>query len=362
VVAVRLLILRVDPWIKKFELPQRLDHVLPEIQRNTGWNFETLRIKPWRRMNYYLGYMLAFIATIPALLSKKYDILILENPYLVFFAPFAKIQHKKVITEYVDFYPSMLMRLKQERLIRYIVAMVVCRIYHRFNDWVITESRTTHVTLKRWKIPEKKLLIIPIAINTDLFQPSSSIQQKFRNELGINQDELVVGYIGKMVSYYKLENIILALDNSKMLKDSNIRGLFIGDGPVRSKLENMFKERNIDAIFTGTLPHIDLPGYYNAMDLFIFPLDSLAIKIGELLSMGIPLIAVQGMAADWIKDGSNGYLSLSNDPVDISKKIDEFLSIIPEEREEVSRRMREYAIDHLSLEKVVKLYLQVLIS
>ena len=46
------------------------------------------------------------------------------------------------------------------------------------------------------------------------------------------------------------------------------------------------------------------------MDVFVFPLNSLAIKIGELLSIGGPiLIVTKGMAEDWIQDGDNGLVS-----------------------------------------------------
>ncbi|MFW9993739.1 MAG: glycosyltransferase [Candidatus Odinarchaeota archaeon] len=356
------MILRVDPWIRKFKLPQRLDHILPVLQKKTDWEIISYRIEPERKLGYYFGYLLAFIATIPVLLSKKYDVLLMENPYLSFFAPFAKLRRKKVITEYVDFYPSMLIRLRKERLLRYMVATVVCRVYSRFSDKIINESRTTYLTLKQWKVPEHKLMVIPVAIDTELFEFSSDRREKIRKSLGIDKDEFVIGYTGKMPEYYNLEAIVDAIDQAKSLKAKKVRGLFIGDGPLRSKLEQSFQKLNITAIFTGTRPREELPGYYSAMDLFIFPLNALAIKIGELLSMGTPLIAVQGMIADWIEDGVNGYLSRSSKPEDLSKKIDEFLSLHESQREKVSQTMREFAKEKLSLEKVASLYLQVLAS
>ena len=135
-----ILIIRVRAWNKEVILPQRIDFVINLLKKNVNVKF--FDIQPERKLGYYLGYLFSFLFSYPRLLFLSCDTIILENPYLVIFSPLFKIRRKKIIAEYVDYYPANLHRLQNERFFRYQIAKIVCRIFHHLVDIITTESKT----------------------------------------------------------------------------------------------------------------------------------------------------------------------------------------------------------------------------
>ena len=101
-----LLILRVRAFKKEIILPQRIDFVYPSLESFNVYNIKIFDIQPFREFGYYLGYLIAFLLSIPKLLFLKYDYVFIENPYLSFFAPIIRMRRKKLLVEFVDYYPS----------------------------------------------------------------------------------------------------------------------------------------------------------------------------------------------------------------------------------------------------------------
>lgn len=353
-----LLIIRVRAWNKENILPQRLDFVMDLLKKNVSVVF--FDIQPERKLGYYLGYLFSFLAAYPRLLFTSCDTIILENPYLVIFAPLFKVKRKKVIAEYVDYYPANLHRLKNERFFRYQVAKIVCRIFHNFVSIITTESETGRRTLRHWGVPDKKIVIQPVGIDTSKMVYSETKRNEVRTNLHILPGTLVIGYLGKMVGFYSLDNIIKAVVEIKKLTNP-LQLLFVGDGPARKDLEKITLEHNIPAIFTGNVPHTEVFGYYSAMDLFIFPLNSLAIKIGEILSIGGPLLLVtRGMPEDWIQNRVNGLVANNSSPQQIQKGLATFFSLSDEEKKKIVSAQRKFAIEHLDRKIITKNYLKLL--
>ena len=90
-----LLILRVRAFKKEIVFPQRIDFIIPVLKASNVYNINFFDIKPHRVLGYYLGYLIAFILAIPKLIFMNYDFVLIENPYLSFFAPFISIRKKK---------------------------------------------------------------------------------------------------------------------------------------------------------------------------------------------------------------------------------------------------------------------------
>ena len=350
-----MLIVRVRAWSKETILPQRLDFVMNLLQKNV--QVKHFDIQPERKLGYYLGYLFSFLSSYPKLLFTSCDTVILENPYLVIFSPLFKLRRKKIVAEYVDYYPANLNRLKNERFFRFQVAKIVCRIFHKFVDIVTTESETGKRTLEHWGVPDKKLAIVPHGINTSKMVFSNSQRTKLRKKFQISDSTLVIGYLGKMVKFYLLENILRAIAKVNDPKNK-IQPLFVGDGPFKENLESLSETLGLNVLFTGRIPHDEVYGHYSMMDIFIFPLNSLAIKIGEILSINGPiLIVTRGMAEDWITDNVNGIVAKNSSPIEIKNAIERVIHLTPEERSRLSSTQRKYALEILDRKIVAKKYL-----
>ena len=141
--------------------------------------------------------------------------------------------------------------------------------------------------------------VIPCCADTNHFaQVSTQKKQQAKVLLNISQDRFVVSYLGSLGSWYMLQEMILLF--KEILKLNN-KALFLiitnsEHEPVEVKLkDNLIAAANYVLI---TVPFSKVPQYMYAADCcisFIKPvyskISSSPVKIGEILSMGIPIIS-----------------------------------------------------------------------
>jgi phosphatidyl-myo-inositol dimannoside synthase len=93
--------------------------------------------------------------------------------------------------------------------------------------------------------------------------------------------------------------------------------VLVGDGPYAPRLKKLAQDLD-DVIFTGPVPEPELPGYYQAADVFAMPcrtrragldVEGLGIVYLEASATGLPVIGGDsGGAPDAIIDGETGYV------------------------------------------------------
>src|SRR5262249_8098339 len=84
------------------------------------------------------------------------------------------------------------------------------------------------------QIPKRKLAFIPNGVDTQRFSPGRDA--KLRAELGIGQDELVIGTIGRLDPVKNHEGLIRAVQLLQRM-GCPARLVIVGDGPLRGKVE-----------------------------------------------------------------------------------------------------------------------------
>ena len=112
--------------------------------------------------------------------------------------------------------------------------------------------------------------------------------------------------------------------------------LLVGDGPYAPALRRLARRLNVsgDVIFTGPVPWPELPGYYDAADVFAMPcrtrrggldVEGLGIVYLEASATGLPVIGGDsGGAPDAILDGETGYVV--SGATAVAKRVTELLS------------------------------------
>ena len=112
--------------------------------------------------------------------------------------------------------------------------------------------------------------------------------------------------------------------------------LLVGDGPYAPALKRLAGRLNVsdDVIFTGPVPWPELPGYYDAADVFAMPcrtrrggldVEGLGIVYLEASATGLPVIGGDsGGAPDAILDGETGYVV--SDATGVATRVTELLS------------------------------------
>jgi glycosyltransferase involved in cell wall biosynthesis len=143
-------------------------------------------------------------------------------------------------------------------------------------------------------------------VDSDRFHPAKR-DPALRTALGIAPDETVLAYAGRLAAEKNLDILVEAWRT--LPERQRCRLLFIGDGPMRQRLEKAAGER---CIFAGYRHGEELARLYASADLFVFP--SLTETFGnvvlEAMASGLPAIgfAVQG-PGDIIQDGRTGRLA-----------------------------------------------------
>ena len=72
----------------------------------------------------------------------------------------------------------------------------------------------------------------------------------------------MIGWVGSFRSFHAVEQLIAAAPSTP---DTVV--LLVGDGPERRRIEQLAREAGVTAMFTGTVPHHELPEYLAAMDV-----------------------------------------------------------------------------------------------
>ncbi|MFW9904554.1 MAG: glycosyltransferase [Candidatus Thorarchaeota archaeon] len=336
-----MLALRVHAWDMTARLPQRIDFVKDRLSKSVGYS--EIYISPIHSLGYYLGYITSFILTVPRLLRRSYDILLIENAYLVVFGIFSRLSGKKVIAEYVDYYPDMLHRIYRTRKFRYFVAFMLCSMFSKLANFIIVETQLSKQIVSSLGIPSQKVRVISQSPDLSVIRPHN--RNEIRKKHNISDNEFIIGYLGKFTEHYGLELIpeATAIAQSKTRRDLIL--FMVGDGdylPIIKDLTNNLEIRK--AIFTGRVPFKEVSKYYSAFDVLLYtPNTASGIKLAEALVIGVPVIIGAGYAAEFVKDGFNGFVAETRTSEAYAKKIIEVESWNQEDLQNLSKKARQHA-------------------
>ena len=150
-----------------------------------------------------------------------------------------------------------------------------------------------------------KIEVIPCCVDLDLFDPEKIQQEKkeeLRQQLGINDTDFILGYVGSIGTWYMLSEM---LDYFNVLTKTNPAAKFLfvtGENPETILSKAAEKGIQANSIVVTSCRHADVPlniSLFNLSVFFIRPTyskkASSPTKQGEIMAMGIPLICNAGV-------------------------------------------------------------------
>ncbi|MBW2735993.1 MAG: glycosyltransferase, partial [Deltaproteobacteria bacterium] len=208
-------------------------------------------------------------------------------------------------------------------------------------------------------VPAEKITIVPNGVDTDRFVPMDR-DETLARELGL-EGKRVIGYIGSVVDYEGLDDLLRAVALLKQRDTPDFGVLIVGDGAVLNKIKTLTTELDLDdiVVFTGRVPHAQVEKYYSVIDIAPFPRKSLPVtemvsplKPFEAMAMEKIVIASNVAALEEIvSDGVNGYLFTKGDCGDLANKLERVLS--PDSATEL--RPRQWVIEHRDWRKIARI-------
>jgi glycosyltransferase involved in cell wall biosynthesis len=170
----------------------------------------------------------------------------------------------------------------------------------------------------------ENLEIIGRGVDTRLFHPGRR-DPSLRARWGVNDDETVALYVGRLAAEKNLALVFRAFDAMRASHPAS-RLVLVGDGPERAN----WQAKRPDAVFCGTQVGEALAAHYASADVFLFP--SLTETWGnvtiEAMASGLAVVAYDCAAAEEvIRHGENG---LKAPPEDEAAFVAEAVSLAPD--------------------------------
>ena len=184
-----------------------------------------------------------------------------------------------------------------------------------------------------------KYMIIPNAVDVKKFSLNENVRNDYRKQLGV-EGKIVFGNVGR---FHESKNHMFLLDVFSEIhrRNGNTVLMLVGDGYLRSVIENRIHQLGLDnsVILTGT--RSDVPNLMQAMDVFLFPSlwEGLPVTLVEAQAAGLPCLVSDRITTD--ADISNLIHRLSID--DVSKWAD--LALSPLVRHDVSKEIKASGFD-----------------
>lgn len=119
-------------------------------------------------------------------------------------------------------------------------------------------------------VKKGKVTILPNAIDSERFKFSESARHEIRERYGINQDDFVVGHVGRFFPE-KNHKFIIDLFSEYSQNHCRCKLLLVGNGPLQAEIQNLVKQKGLEnkVVFAGLQKNV--VGFYCAMDVLLLP-------------------------------------------------------------------------------------------
>jgi glycosyltransferase involved in cell wall biosynthesis len=137
----------------------------------------------------------------------------------------------------------------------------------------------------------EQFAVIPLGLDMGVFANWRQLGASFREELGVNKNDVLVGIVGRLTEIKNHELFLSAIADFKVRFASPstgpvVRFVVIGDGSLRKRLEQQAASLGLadDVIFVGS--RRDIANFYPALDIVAL----------TSLNEGTPLTLIEAMA------------------------------------------------------------------
>ena len=137
------------------------------------------------------------------------------------------------------------------------------------NYFACTEYAGTWLFGKK-VVERKELNVINNAIDLKKFEFNENTRKALREELGIKDDTLIIGHVGRFMKQ-KNHEFLVEVFNEVYKKNQNTLLILIGQGPLLSEIKEKAINLNIEDKIKFIGQVTDVEKYYNIMDIFLFP-------------------------------------------------------------------------------------------
>lgn len=190
--------------------------------------------------------------------------------------------------------------------------------FHRYaTDFAACSNKAA-----RWKFPNKIIsnknyTVFKNAVDLDQFAWNPQIRKEVRKELGIDEDQIVIGHLGRF-SAQKNHVYLIEIFETFLRSNPDAVLLMAGEGELESDIRKLVKEKGIESRVRFLGFRKDSNRLMNAMDLFVLPslFEGLPVVAVEAQANGLPVLTSTEVTRELPVDNLSFYLPLGSSNVD----------------------------------------------
>jgi glycosyltransferase involved in cell wall biosynthesis len=249
--------------------------------------------------------------------------------------PSVSLVHRKVIPRVKD-------RFQYKASYRYLV------------DKIITPSHSieTALTRHRW-FPPSMVEVVPNGIDISPFN-NLNPSRRLRESLDIPRGRVIVGTIADLVRA-KGHDLLLESIPSILLLTPDVHFLFVGEGPLETKLRQKAAQMGISDRITFAGFRRDIPEILRHIDVFVLPSRSegASLAVLEAMAAGRPVVVSDvGGNSELVIHGLNGFLFPRRDPVLLAEQV-ALLVVNPRLRRKMGLEGRKWVEREFTLDRMI---------
>ena len=235
------------------------------------------------------------------------------------------------------------------------------QIYTHLNRWLVNWSdgiiavseSSRQAELAETGISSDRVVTVPNGLDASMFADKStaSERQELRASLGIQDEHLLIGSIGRLTEAKGYPDLIKAFQLvHQELPQSRL--MIVGKGKLEAELKTLASELGIIDFVQFPGVRSDIPQLLNTFDTFAFSShwEGMPNALMEAMAAGVPCVATKVSAApELIDNGVHGLLVAPNHPAELAEGILKLLNDTAL-REAVAAAGRERILTKFTLE------------
>lgn len=194
----------------------------------------------------------------------------------------------------------------------------------RWPDLLIANSHSGARYYATQGYPADRLEVVPNGIDTDRFQPNAEARTRVRRELGIADDEVLFGIVGRLSPMKDYATFLRAAAQVK----GQVRFLAIGGGTgdYGDEMRALAEQLGLSSKLLWSAPRSDMPDVFNALDALVSSSafgEGFSNVAGEAMACGTPCIVTDvGDSARLVAD--TGFSVPPRDPDALAQAMQRF--------------------------------------
>jgi glycosyltransferase involved in cell wall biosynthesis len=203
----------------------------------------------------------------------------------------------------------------------------ICKAGYKRADVIIpVTTQTSNFLEEMYGIDKKRMHLLQLGANTDIFHYHSDKRTEIRKELGVKDDEVLIATVGRLEKFKKIEQLIESV--GELSKKYKLKLLIVGRGDDQyleflKRLPDKFGIKS-NTIFKGFVSPKELPNYYSAADVGFWGKES--ITIIEAMACKLPIVIADMLSMKHLASYDNGFTFDQSKPETLTNALEKLIS------------------------------------